>query len=389
MSRSHPSPVIYLIGTSGHPNYGDEVVTAAWLRYYAERLPDAQVWLDTPRPGQSAVLFDGLHPGLRCVDTLFHACWNAPGESADEVLAFGPTLLDQPKRIPREVSGLAIVLRADLIHVIGGGYINALWPRHLALLSIARAVADRTGAYTAITGAGLVPALDDSEMLLGDVLSGFDMVDVRDEASASLLAGRVPHATLTADDAFLGLASLPRAKPPQPGVVLCVQEDLQTVGLDVVADYCIRTLDHWAARTEPVLLLECLPPGDQAVRPLLEPHLPDLTTMSFDTLWRDGLPLTRGQRWISTRFHPHLLAAAAGVWGVGLVTGGDYYQNKHASLLALGSGWHVTSDLSTIVDAGTIDTSPFGGSLAVIQRAKRSVADSAAAAAERRVADRS
>jgi polysaccharide pyruvyl transferase WcaK-like protein len=389
VSRSHPSPVIYLIGTSGHPNYGDEVVTAAWLRYYAEHLPHAQVWLDTPRPGQSAVLFDGLHPGLRCVDTLFHACWNVPGESADEVLAFGPTLLDQPRQIPREVSGLAIVLRADLIHLIGGGYINALWPRHLALLSIARAVGDRTGAYTAITGAGLVPALDDSETLLGEVLSGFDMVDVRDEASASLLAGLVPHATLTADDAFLGLASLPRAKPPQPGVVLCVQDDLQTVGLDVVADYCIRTLDHWAARTEPVLLLECLPPGDQAVRPLLEPHLPDLTTMSFDTLWRDGLPLTRGQRWISTRFHPHLLAAAAGVWGVGLVTGGDYYQNKHASLLALGSGWHVTSDLSTTVDAGTIDTSPFGGSLTVIQRAKRSVADSAAAAAERRVADRS
>lgn len=389
MSRSHPSPVIYLIGTSGHPNYGDEVVTATWLRHYAEHLPDAEVWLDTPRPGQSAVLFDGLHPGLRCVDTLFHACWNAPGESADEVLTFGPTLLDEPRRIPREVSGLAVLLRADLIHVLGGGYINALWPRHLALLSIARAAADRTGAHTVLTGAGLVPALDDSAALLAEVLSGFDVVDVRDEASASLLAGQVPQATLTADDSFLGLASLPRAKPPHPGVVLCIQDDLRTVGLEVVADYCVRTIEHWAARTEPVLLLECLPPGDQAVRPLLEPHLPGLTTMSFDELWRDGLPLARGQRWISTRFHPHLLAAAAGVWGVGLVTGGDYYQNKHASLIALGSEWHVTSDFSAPVDAGCIDVSPFGGSLPVIQRAKRSLADAAVAAAVRRVAERS
>ena len=67
-------PVIYLIGTAGHPNYGDELITASWLRELARTFPDAEVWLDSPRPGQASVLFDGIHPGLRCVDTLFHAC---------------------------------------------------------------------------------------------------------------------------------------------------------------------------------------------------------------------------------------------------------------------------------------------------------------------------
>ena len=56
--------------------------------------PDAEVWLDTPRPGQASVLLDGIHPGLRCVDTLFHACWNAPTDDPAERMP----LLVEPER---------------------------------------------------------------------------------------------------------------------------------------------------------------------------------------------------------------------------------------------------------------------------------------------------
>ena len=54
---------IYLVGTSGDPNYGDEFIAAGWLRYLGKARPDTEVWLDCPNPGFASHLFRGLHPG--------------------------------------------------------------------------------------------------------------------------------------------------------------------------------------------------------------------------------------------------------------------------------------------------------------------------------------
>ena len=49
--------LIYLIGPSGNPNFGDEFIAASWLKYLAVERPDADVWLDCPQPGLAQVLF--------------------------------------------------------------------------------------------------------------------------------------------------------------------------------------------------------------------------------------------------------------------------------------------------------------------------------------------
>lgn len=374
MAWSAQRPVVYLIATSGHPNYGDELITAGWLRWYAEHLPDAQVWLDSPRPGASAVLFDGLHPHLRCVDTLFHACWNAGTDDPSVSAAFGARVVDEPGLIPREALGLDVLRRAALVHVLGGGYVNSLWPQHYALLGAATAVAERAGAATAMTGAGLFPA-HDAGQVLAELLPRFDLVDVRDDESHQLVAGCVPHLTQSGDDAFLRLQSTPVSRQPQPKTVLCLQEDLVDASADDLADYVVRTLQAWGVDKDPVLLLECLPPNDLHITDRLAARLPGLVTRPFAELWSDGFPMARGQRWISTRFHPHLLAAAGGVWGVAIPTV-DYYRVKHASLVELGSGWTVAESLDQPVEAGSLPGPPFGGRVPELMRTKQALADS-------------
>ena len=42
---------------------------------------------------------------------------------------------------------------------------------------------------------------------------------------------------------------------------------------------------------------------------------------------------------MTTRFHPHLFAAARGASGVAIRSGSVYYEVKHGSLLAAGSQW--------------------------------------------------
>ena len=69
-----PPPTLYLVATTGHPNYGDELIAATWLKYLARVTPDSEVWLDCPNPGPSEVLLGHLHPKVRFTDTFWRLC---------------------------------------------------------------------------------------------------------------------------------------------------------------------------------------------------------------------------------------------------------------------------------------------------------------------------
>ncbi len=382
-NQSNKPPVIYLIGTSGHPNYGDELITAAWLRHYARTWPDAEVWLDSPRPGQSAVLMDGLHRGLRCVDTLYHACWNAPVSTPAETIDFGAKVIDEPGLIAREATGVENLSRVDLVHIVGGGYINKFWPQHLALIGAARGLRKRYGTRTAMTGAGLMPFVPGSEGPVAAALDEFDLVDVRDMPTHSNLTYDAPRTVMAGDDALLAFDSMPAGPRPIYGSVgaaptmLCLQSDMLEIPQEEIADYAVRTLKEWGVDQGPITLVECNPPDDAAVVALLRPHLPQLKVLPFSFLWRDGFPAQRGQLWISTRLHAHLMAAAAGAWGVAVSLSRDYYRTKHQMLIEKGSGWTVVSDLDQLVPIGVAPKEPFGGALPRLVATKRKVADRA------------
>ena len=70
-TRSHVDrEMVYLVAPSGNPNYGDEFILRAWLRYLARVRPDADVVVDCHTPGQAAVLLRRCHPRLTFVCTV-------------------------------------------------------------------------------------------------------------------------------------------------------------------------------------------------------------------------------------------------------------------------------------------------------------------------------
>ena len=60
-------PVVYLIGTSGHPNYGDELIAAGWLRFLARTAPRRRsvARLTTPRPKRGLARRTPPQPAVR------------------------------------------------------------------------------------------------------------------------------------------------------------------------------------------------------------------------------------------------------------------------------------------------------------------------------------
>jgi polysaccharide pyruvyl transferase WcaK-like protein len=374
MNRSG-NPVIYLVGTCGHPNFGDEFITSAWLRFLAKAMPSAEVWVDCPRPGQSAVLHGDSHPRVRFVDTLYHAVQNAPSEAPGDVLAFGHDVVGSPGLISREASGIEFLEHVDLIHILGGGYLAGAWPRNLTLLAAAASMAERYGTRTALTGAGLVPADPDAVPALAKLLAQFDVLDVRDEVSRDLLASAASQVTFTGDDAFLH-PQLSQQDVRFPGKTLInVQRDFLTESIEDIADYVVRTLKEWQSDEGKVVVAECLPPDDSAIADLLRPHIPQVEVLPFSIMWRYGFPSSPRSRWITTRFHPHLLGAANGAWGVVLPVGGDHSMVDPMTLVNAGSDWALPPDLSTVVPWSRHVTAPFGGALPRLVAAKTEVAE--------------
>ncbi|MGY2080208.1 polysaccharide pyruvyl transferase family protein [Modestobacter sp. SYSU DS0657] len=332
----------YLISTAGHPNVGDELITRTWLREIARRSPDEDVWLDCPNPSGAQALFAADHPRLRCVDTVFRLCWEAPGESPWELISFVSAALAQHGHAPRWIPGLRVFGAASTVHLLGGGYVNDMWPRHLGLLAAVAAAASR-GATTAVTGQGFAPMGQVTGEVLRLLLDRVQVVDVRDEASSALVAR--PGA-LSGDDLWLaGLDQLvDRERARDLDAVVCVQGDLLSVDEDWLMTACLTQLRSWGVDPARTAVLECIPRVDRVVFDRLEQFLPGLQFVPWIEVLDRGLPAGAHQRWFSTRFHPHLIAGWAGASGVAVPVRPGYYDVKHGSLFDAGSSWQLLAE---------------------------------------------
>lgn len=365
---------IYLVGSSGYPYYGDEAVAAAWLRHLAATEPDAEVYLDCPNPGGAQLFLGDLHPGVRFVDTLFRISWAAPSEDAEEVVEFATRATQQPGYgYAHRAAGVELLHTADVFHVIGGGYLNAIWPRHLTFLAAGQVLANELGKHVATTGNGLLPTSASGQML-DRLTAGYAVVDVRDGQSRALLSSAT--ATDTGDDALLGLGEQTYDKRESVSTMMCMQSDLVEGGVEggfeALATSAVETAKAWGVRPEKIGYIEAIPGQDRVVFEMIEAQLPGMRFYPFTEVWREGLPARRGQRWITTRESLHLAAAAAGSWGVAFPVKPGYDDVVHEDLVAKGSRWAI----GKIGEAApeTHGEAGFGTALDGLVEAKKAVA---------------
>lgn len=352
-SAAAPPGTIYLVSTTGNPNYGDELIAATWLRHLARIAPHSDVWMDCPNPGPSATLLNGLHPRVRFTDTFWRLCWEAPAEEPWEVSAFVQNAMNDPGLTPRWISGIELAARADLVHVIGGGYINEIWPRHYGLLAAAVAATRRSGGRAVLTGQGLWPAPEETRPLLRNLAGQFSLVDVRDTPSAEVLGDGI-RTSNSGDDMFFGVQSDRYRDDDLCEFMLCLQSDLLTTSLPNLAGFVLDTLRSWGVHPSQVGVVEGIPRVDRELYSLVEHDLTGARFYPFSEVMERGLPAAEGQYWLSTRFHMHLMAAAVGADGVAISVNPDYYANKHRSLIERGSSW-------TLSEATDIPELPRGG----------------------------
>ncbi|MEG9224543.1 polysaccharide pyruvyl transferase family protein [Aeromicrobium sp. Sec7.5] len=338
----------YLIGVAGHPNFGDEAITRGWLRWLAKHRPRDEVWLDVPNPAGAAALLHGEHPHLVVVDTVHRLGLDADPTSAGSVVAHVDQVLTEPWRAPRWLAGIEALRSADVVHLVGGGFVNAQRPHPASVLAAMSWMGEHTPARLAISGAGLTPGFTELPELYATLGPRLEVATVRDPESALLL----PTAEVGADDVWLGGVEQHLDQRAGTADVMVIAQGDGHDRLDELASTVGDLLDAWGVGADDFAVVEANPPVDGHVRAALEERFGDHRFHSFGEVVTHGLPARRGQRWITTRYHPHLLAAAVGASGVAISVSDGYYDVKHRAVTAAGSGWPVIGIGDAPVDAG-------------------------------------
>ncbi|MEV4636648.1 polysaccharide pyruvyl transferase family protein [Actinoplanes sp. NPDC049548] len=363
-------PLYYLVSPAGVPNYGDEIIALTWLRYLATAAPGADVVVDCIDPENAARTLTGIHPRLRFTDTLWQLCRLNWAYGARHAATTVERAVLDPGSAGHLAAGFELLGTADIVHLVGGGFINDIWPPFTGLLAGVSTAGRRPGVRAVMTGQGMWPPPADAADLIPELARQLDVLDVRDDSSARLLAsGRV---TVSGDDAFLGLApELYDRSADAPDVMVSVQSQLSDLDTDQLLIFIGDTVRAWGAKS--VGLLECFPEQDAKVLDRAATLLPVTRRYGLHEVLRDGLPVASGQAWLTTRFHPHLVAAAGGASGVAVNIRRDYYDTKHRSLLECGSRWSLSN-------AAEIPARPTAGGyppeqVEAVRAAKRAVAD--------------
>lgn len=342
----------YLVAEPGYPNYGDELIAREWLKYLAKIAPDTPVYLDCTRPGPAAAILRNYHPHLRVVDTLsrltFENKYVAEGDAGNitGITDFIEQAFEDEGAAARYSSGLQLIKsEVEGVHFLGGGYMNGRWIPNLARLELGRWCHHHSIPVIA-TGVGLMPMIEKTATYTRQVAQNFNHFSVRDQESFDMLtrdnegAGNIE---LMPDDCFInGLADSYVSESDQPflpDTMVCIQTDLVT-DPDAIYHHVLETLKVWnIGRNDPIGVVECNPYVDYPIVEVLKNQ--GYTVQFFPTafLLEQGFPARPGQRWLTTRFHPHILAAACGARGSFITVDDRYYGVKHAAVLRMGSRW--------------------------------------------------
>ncbi len=339
--------MIYLLGGSGAPNFGDELMMHHWLRYIHERGADA--WLggrpplvvDNISATVSSQLFGSRFPHTRFISVLKKIRHPERSKNLMDNLAYGFEFFSAGhyKQHPDVLAILPLLEQTKLLHVYGGGYINASSGVSGGLLLGLVADAKRTfGMRLVATGLGLSPFnvdKDRSTTQLSQVVESFDVLETRDFhgfQQVKRLVGAGSNLLCGHDDSLLFPVSRNPARIGHRKLHLSSTKG----SIDLEHPAVVKAIRANLREFDELIYWQCAPHVEGPVIERLTARFPSMKVATVEELLFDGAPVDEGDYMVTVRFHPHMVASRLGCSGQ-YFADAAYYEHKHGSVAQLGS----------------------------------------------------
>lgn len=226
--------------------------------------------------------------------------------------------------------------KIDILHLIGGGYINNLWPANYALTAITFLYSQKYQIPIFATGISLFPECNDFNFF--ELLNNFNIFDVRDIYSHQLISS----SSYTGDDVLLQFNKLITYNTV-PSLILSLQSHLFSNQEILEKIFSIPILTNIKKRgINNIIIIEAAPEDTVLFRRSYLNKIKDLSIniefLNAEHLIKSGIPYNINSKIISSRYHIHLIYAMLDVKGIALYEN-SYYQNKHMSVINMGGNW--------------------------------------------------
>lgn len=226
--------------------------------------------------------------------------------------------------------------KIDVIHLIGGGYINNLWPSNYALTAIAFLYSQEYQVPIFATGLGLLPKCND--FVFFKLLNNFDIFDVRDIYSHQLVSA----SSYSGDDVLLQLNKV-ITYDTAPSLILSLQSHLfsnQEILKKIFSTLILTKIKKSGISN--IIIIEAAP---EDVVSFSRSYITKAKNLSINIVFlnaehliRSGMPYHINSKVISSRYHLHLIYSMLNIKGIALYEN-SYYHNKHLSVIGMGSNW--------------------------------------------------
>ena len=348
--------MLYLISGNGEPNFGDELIVLSWIKFYRQNGYAGPIFVDC-KSGAGA---RRLHPATANVQYgrfLKAMAVGKDGTVADHIQSgravvnyvLGAASVDDPRKAINRIRSVAQddqpsidLASIKLVHLVGGGYINGAWTNSFSLVGAASQMGKMLGCPVVASGLGVAPLdnLTKQDVLeLERAIETFEMFEVRDAKSYASLTSFCHGEKITSglDDCFLDEVKV-KTRFSGRSLHLCLF-GRHAAGDDGLSLF--KRIQEFGGQFDRVVAWRCNIADEEACARAAV-FFPSLKRMYNRALLYDGLPFGSDDYMITSRFHPHLLGARAGIDGSFLVQS-DFYDSKHRSVSELGSRFKLYS----------------------------------------------
>jgi len=371
--------MIYLIGGSGSPNYGDELIIKFWLDFISSKCPNTAILAESNIPTTS-IKFHNQHKNVAFLNSILKIAKNVESLSFWEQVRRGKTFFDRNGKDLYDKYDLYFSLfnNVDLLHIHGGGYMRSSSKNSGFLLGIASALKEKYKIKIFATGLGMMPLSSpppELSTVAQQVIQSFDIFECRDSESFKVIKSFCQSAKIISglDDNFLAdKKSLKWNNNPYQNTKN-LHLSFSKYTLSKFSNNFWQSLTKYSQNFERILFWESNPFKDRDVINSLSQKIDNLEVIKVKDLVYKGAPAKEGDCTISGRFHPHFVASRLGTYGY-FYSFDEYYNIKHSSVLKCGSSFENLSD-KTVLEDKKVGLSNIFKHDHILHQKKRMVAD--------------